>query len=290
MELSATLATSPPLTDGQRAALINLLGDEDTHVYQAVREKILSCGPLANAWLRPHVLSSDPVLRRRAIEIIQHFHRQSADNVFLGFCLNNGEDFDVEEGAWLLAQTQYPQINLEAYKALLDNYAGELRERIAGDTTARQILGTINNYIFDDLGFHGNEENYYDPENSYLNRILDRRTGDPINLCLLYILLGRRLKLPMTGIGLPGHFLCRYQSSASEIYVDAFNHGRLLAKADCVRYLLRGNYSLNEDYLTPISARRMLTRICGNLHQIYLHLELTEETTKFQRYLVALER
>jgi regulator of sirC expression with transglutaminase-like and TPR domain len=94
----------------------------------------------------------------------------------------------------------------------------------------------------------------------------------------------------MTGIGLPGHFLCRYQSSASEIYVDAFNHGRLLAKADCVRYLLRGNYSLNEDYLTPISARRMLTRICGNLHQIYLHLELTEETTKFQRYLVALER
>jgi regulator of sirC expression with transglutaminase-like and TPR domain len=290
MELSATLATPEPLTESQRAALINLLADEDPLIYQTVREKILSCGPPANAWLRPHALSSDPLLRRRANEIIQHFQRQSADNEFLAFCLKHGEEFDLEEGVWLLARTQYPQINVEAYKALLDNYAGELRERIEPEADGKQALSTINNYLFDDLRFAGNEENYYDPENNYLNRVLDRRTGNAINLCLVYLLLARRLKLPVAGIGLPGHFLCRFQSTAYELYLDVFNQGRFLAKADCVRYLLRGNYSLNEDYLTPMSARGMLTRICGNLHQIYLHLQLTEETMKVQRYIVVLGR
>jgi regulator of sirC expression with transglutaminase-like and TPR domain len=165
-----------------------------------------------------------------------------------------------------------------------------LRERIEGCADGKEILAAINRHLFGHLGFRGNEENYYDPENSYLNRVMDRRTGNPINLCLLYILLARRLRLPVVGIGLPGHFICRFQSTSDEIYIDAFNRGRFLSKADCVQYLLQGNYSLRDDYLAPVSARRMLMRICGNLHQIYLHLDLKEETTRVQRYLVALSR
>ena len=140
------------------------------------------------------------------------------------------------------------------------------------------------------LGFTGNEQNYYDPENSYLNRVVDRRTGNPINLCLVYLMLARRLRLPVSGIGLPGHFVCRFQSSSEEYYINVFNRGKLWTKADCVQYLLQGNYNLQDDYLVPISPRRMLMRICGNLHQIYRHLEMTEETTRFQRYLIALHR
>jgi regulator of sirC expression with transglutaminase-like and TPR domain len=98
------------------------------------------------------------------------------------------------------------------------------------------------------------------------------------------------LRLPITGIGLPGHFICRFQSSASEVYVDAFNGGSFMTKADCVQYLVQGNYGLKEDCLAPVSPRRMLLRSCGNLHQIYLQLERPEETTRIQRYLVALAR
>ena len=99
-------------------------------------------------WLRPHTLSSDPALRRRAQEIIQHLARQEADDRFLAFCLNYGEDLNLEQGAWLLAQTQYPDINIEAYQALFDTYAGELRgayEDPRGD--ADQILATLNQYV-----------------------------------------------------------------------------------------------------------------------------------------------
>ena len=104
------------------------------------------------------------------------------------------------------------------------------------------------------------------------------------------MLLARRLRLPVTGIGLPGHFICRHQSASGEIYVDVFNRGRLLTKADCVHYLVRGNYDLREEYLAPVSPRRIFLRICSNLHQIYLELGVKDDATRLQRYLVALAR
>ena len=278
------------LSPGERAALINLLADDDPVVYRMIRKKVLSFGPGVVEWLRPHTISSDPVLRRHALEIIDHFGKQRADDEFLAFCLKHGEEFDLETGAWLLARTSYPSINVEAYQALLDSYAANLTERIDPSNSAKEILAVLNQYLFKELCFGGNEANYYDPENSYLNRVLDRRTGNPINLSLLCLLLARRLQLPVVGIGLPGYFICGYQTSSEEIYLDAFNRGQLLTKADCVQYLQRGNYSLTEDFLAPVSARRMFMRICSNLHQIYSGLGLSHEVTRFQRYLVALAR
>ena len=278
------------LTAAQREALISLLGDEDPAIYQTVREKLLSFGPVAFQWLQPYLLHSDPLLRRRAREIVDHFGRQNADTQFLAFCLKQGEDFDIEEGVLLLAQTQFPGINISAYVALLDSYASDLRVLIDPDAEAEQILATINDYLFERLGFYGNEENYYQPENSYINCVLDRRTGNPISLSLVYLFVARRLKLPMTGIGLPGHFICRYQTSKSELYIDAFNRGKLLSKADCIKYLLHTNHSLQEGHLAPVTSRRILLRICANLHQIYTQLEAREEIFRLQRYLVALAK
>lgn len=282
--------TKIDLSESQRKALISLLGDDDATIYHTVREKLLSYGPLVVEWLRPYRVSNDPILRRRAREIGDHFSKQNADTQFLAFCLNQGEDFDIEEGVLRLAQTQYPGINISAYIALLDSFAGDLRERMSVEDDADQILATINDYLFRELGFAGNEENYYDPENSYINCVLDRRTGNPISLSLIYLFVGRRLKLPMTGIGLPGHFICRYQTTKREVYIDAFNRGKLLSKADCIKYLLHTNHSLQEGHLVPVTARRILLRICANLHQIYTQLDAREEISRLQRYLVALAK
>ena len=290
MNSAGTMAIPEGLSPSQGRALLNLLADEDPAVYRPVREKIISCGTPAAEWLRTNTMSNDPALRRRAQEIVLHFDRQAADDEFLAFCLKHGEDLDLEQGALMLAQTRYPSINPEAYQALLDTHAGELRERIDFGSEPQEILGAINRYLFGELGYTGNEQNYYDPDNSYLNCVMDRHTGNPINLCLIYILLARRLHLPVAGIGLPGHFLCRYQSTSAELYFDPFHHGKFLSKADCVQYLARGNFSLRDDYLTPVTSRRLLLRICGNLHQVYQRLELAAEAMRLQRYLVALAR
>ena len=276
------------LSDKQRAALISLLGDDDEAVYQTIRGKLLSYGDQVSDWLRPHLLSSDGTLRRHAQEIVDHFARQHADTAFLSFCLKQGEEFDIESALWLLVRTQYPNANSAAYAALLDSYAAELRDKIKPSMKGEVILATINELLFEKLHFRGDEENYYDPENSYLNRVLDRRSGNPISLSLVYMLLGRRLGLPITGIGLPGHFVCRYQTSKDEFYIDAFNGGKLLTKSDCIKFLVHTNHSIDDGYLLPVSARRILLRICANLHQIYAQLEWEEEIHRLQRYLVAL--
>jgi len=290
--MSSSIVThSPPsLNERQRAALISLLADDDQNVYQTVRTKILSYGPVVREWLQPYTLNSDPVLRRRAQEIVHHFLRQSADTAFMAFCHSKGEDLDVEEGSWLLAKTSYPEINVAAYQALFDNYCGDLREQIQVAAHPERVLVTINHYLFRTVGFVGNEKNYYDPDNIYLNRVVDRRTGIPISLSMVYLFVTRRLHLPVTGIGLPGHFICRYQTAKTEIFIDPFKQGKFLTKADCIKYLLQMNHGLQEGYLAPVSPRRILLRMCSNLHQIYLHLKQADESARLQRYLVALAK
>ena len=154
MQSAHTTPLAEGLSPSQQVALLNLLGDEDPTIYQTVREKILSCGPPAAEWLRPHTTSNDPALRRHAQEIVLHFDRQAADDQFLAFCLRHGEEFNLEQGAWLLAQTRYPSINLEAYQALLDGYASELRVRLDLVAEPQPILRTVNHYLFDELGLH----------------------------------------------------------------------------------------------------------------------------------------
>ncbi len=282
--------TPVTLSERQRSALISLLVDEDPAIYQVVRRKLLSYGQAACQWLRPHMLSSDPVMRRRALEIVTFLARQNSDEAFLAFCLNHGEELDLEEATGLLARTQYPDINIQAYQALYDSWAAELSGRIdlAGD--AEQVLRGVNQYLFRDLGFGGNDQYGDNPENCYLNRVVDKRTGNPITLCAIYLFIARRMGLPVAGIGLPGHFICRYQSTTREIYIDCFRQGKFWTKADCIRHLINTNHGLQEGYLAPISSRRMLLRMCANLHQTYAQLEMDEEKARVQRYLVALAK
>jgi regulator of sirC expression with transglutaminase-like and TPR domain len=278
------------LDEKQRRALISLLADDDQNVYRTVRQKIVSYGPASVPWLREHTRSNDPALRRRAMEIVSHFARQDADDQLLAFCLNQGEEFDLEHSVLLLSRTQYPNINPEAYGALLDLFAGKLRDRLDLNGDPVLILKTINDYLFRELKFTGDEHNLYDPDNSYLNCVLDRRTGSMFSLSLVYLLLARRLRLPMTGIGLPGHFLCRYQSSRAEIYVDAFRGGRFLTKADCVKHVVQLRQRFDESCLAPVSSRRILMSICANLQQIYTQRKSAEQSDRLQRYLVALAK
>jgi len=278
------------LTEGQRAALLTLLTDEDPAIYQVIRAKIIEQGQPAREWLRSYTLSSDPVLRRRAQEIVDYFERGLADNRFLAFCLSRGEDLDLEQAVWLLCQTQYPNINPLAYTALFDSYAADLRVRVDFGAPLDRIIGTINYYLFHDLGFSGNESAYYDPDNSYLNRVVDRRTGNPISLCVVYLAVAKRLQLPITGIGMPGHFVCRLQTSRGEVYIDPFRKGKLMTKGDCIKFLINSGHDFHDGFLAPVTPRRILLRICSNLHNIYTNLNLPDETLRFQRYIVALSK
>ena len=184
---------------------------------------------------------------------------------------------DLDRAALVFARAvEYPALDVDAYLARLDGMAGELRPRISPEEPPGRIVARINEYLFGEQGFHGNELEYYDPRNSYLNEVLDRRLGIPITLSTVYLAVARRLGIRLEGIGMPGHFLLRYPDPAEPLLLDAFNRGAIITEAEC-RGRLRGTYGdalpLTSDMLRPVGVWATLFRMLGNLKAIYTRQE-----------------
>src|SRR5262252_10910124 len=141
---------------------------------------------------------------------------------------------DVFEVAMEIARVEYPGLDLPLYRARVEEFAREGRSFVKG--RGRRAVDQFNAYFFDALGFHGNADNYYDPRNSYLNDVIDRRTGIPITLSTVYCELGRRAGLRAHGVGFPGHFLAKCLSSDGDVIVDCFN-ARTVSRDDCQELL-----------------------------------------------------
>jgi regulator of sirC expression with transglutaminase-like and TPR domain len=289
--MSQTRKSDPiPLSEKRLSAMLVLLGDDDEAIAAAIREQFLAAGEPALKWLESHRLHDDPLIRRRVGELLRSVAAKEADNAFLGFCLRHGENFDLEDGVWRFNRTAYPSLNIEAYRAQLDDWARRVREEWSGKEDGEQALEAMNRVLYEKLGFRGNEKDYYDPANSYVNMVMDRRLGTPISMCAVYLFVAQRLCLPIAGIGMPGHFLCRYQTPTEEHYIDAFHGGRLLTRSDCKKRLKELAVAYDESHLAPISPRRILQRMVHNLYIIQKERKRREEAERLQRYLIALAR
>jgi regulator of sirC expression with transglutaminase-like and TPR domain len=183
---------------------------------------------------------------------------------------------DLAKAALYLAQEEYPELKVETYLTKLDQMASEVAERLPIEPYPLRIIQTINGYLYEDLGFYGNTASYYDPQNSFLNQVIDRRTGIPITLSLVYLEIARRINFPMVGIGMPGHFLIRPVVEEMQIFVDPFHQGEVLFAEDCqarLSQLFGRPVDLRPEYLEAVSPRYFLARILTNLKAVYLDQE-----------------
>lgn len=181
---------------------------------------------------------------------------------------------DLAKASLYYAQAQYPDLDLGYYLGLLDTWANDIAADLASDRYPLQVIKTINQYLFDKLKFRGNSEDYYNVENSYLNRAIDRALGIPITLAVIYLEVAKRIDFPMVGIGMPGHFLIRPDFDDAGIFVDAFNQGEILFPQDCeakLSQLYQYPVKLQPHFLNPVSKHQILARMLNNLKQIYLH-------------------
>jgi regulator of sirC expression with transglutaminase-like and TPR domain len=183
------------------------------------------------------------------------------------------EEIDLAEAALCIAAEEYPRVDVSLYLERLNDFAERAGERIGENPTGPgQIIQALNETLFDDLGFHGNREHYYDPRNSYLNEVIDRRTGIPITLCVVYIDVARRVGFAVEGVNLPGHFIAKHTAESGDIYIDAFNNGRLLGVAGCdelLKTVTGGRAELSAEHLAPATTRQILARMLSNLLSIY---------------------
>ncbi len=160
----------------------------------------------------------------------------------------------------------------------------ELRGQIGSRVSAEETVKALNRYLFTEQGFKGNTKNYYELENSYLNRVIDRRTGIPISLSVVYLLIGKRLGLPVQGIGMPGHFLVKYEAEKYKIFIDCFNGGALLTEKNCARFLTEAGYGFEDRFLQSSPTRAILTRMIKNLLAIYNKLDEPLKKIRLTRF------
>jgi regulator of sirC expression with transglutaminase-like and TPR domain len=177
----------------------------------------------------------------------------------------------VEDVALAIASDVYPGLSHERYRDALDHLAGPLRPLIERKSNVLAKVELLTHHVYGELGFRGNELDYYDPRNSYLNEVIDRRLGIPITLAVVLIALGRRLGIAVHGVAFPGHFLVRVEDDVP-LFLDPFHEGQLLARRELQELAARVMEQPDElalQQLDPVGPRVMAVRMLFNLQQIY---------------------
>jgi regulator of sirC expression with transglutaminase-like and TPR domain len=208
-------------------------------------------------------------------------------------------EMDLARACLQIAEDAYPGLDVPGYAGEIERFAKRLRARLAPETSTEDRVIALNEFLFDDLGFRGNTKNYYDPRNSYLNQVLDRRTGIPLTLSVLYLEIGWRIGLPLKGVSFPGHFLVRLPMRGGTLVLDPFIGGAPVSEDELRERLQRviprvvagaaGAAGANaaaggvpvadlplEQFLEPASKRQILARLLRNLKGVYLEKDKPE--------------
>ena len=178
---------------------------------------------------------------------------------------------DLARAALAIARWEYPRLDADAYLERLDGLARSV-DGLRRSPDALGRLHRLREYLFVEQGFTGNRDDYYDPRNSFLNDVLDRRQGIPITLSLVLMEVGKRLGLAIEGIGLPGHFIAGARLDDSQILLDPFNGGALVTPEECeelVGSVVGRPVTLRPEHYSPVSGRQLLTRMLANLKGAY---------------------
>ncbi|HTV55518.1 MAG TPA: transglutaminase-like domain-containing protein [Terriglobia bacterium] len=184
---------------------------------------------------------------------------------FAGLVARDEEEVSLIDAALLIAQTEYPNLDVNTQLERVKSLAQQLR--VDPGYSALTNIEAMNDLLFTREGFSGNDQDYDDPRNSFLNDVLDRRIGIPITLSVIYMELGRRHQLPIQGVGLPGHFIVKYSGPEEDILIDPYHQGAILNRGDCAK-LLKAHFDdaeLLPEYLDSSTKKQILTRMLNNL-------------------------
>ena len=270
-----------PDPESNISALIKLLAEENPQILEVARSRLVELGAQAVPFLERAALEhEDSKVRVEAKGVLEMIRLAQLGHEWQKTADLPDEKMDLESGAFLLAKVSYPDLDPKPYHQKLDQLAECARPHLASATSDKDKLLALNRVLFQDEGFRGDWSNYFDPQNSYLNRVMDRKLGIPISLAVLYLLVAKRLKIPIQGAGIPGHFMIKYQDAKTELFIDPFNEGRFLSRPECVQFIVEAGYPYQADFLEGVGVREILARMLRNLILIYVdrHEQTLERT------------
>jgi len=249
----------------QKEALIRLFHDNDPETVRLVKEQLAAAGEDKIPELQELMRVDDESVSRHAREVLTVISGRSAEEEFSLLCHFFGDGADVEQACWALARALEPGVCILPYEHKLSNWGRQFLVRISSAVSNRERVLLLSEFLAGELEFRGNTDDYYCERNSLLPRVIETRSGIPLTLTLIYMMVGSRAGMKIEGINLPGHFIARH----GEVYFDPFHHGRILIRRDVEGILLRQGLALRDSHLRPATHRQILLRILSNLLYVY---------------------
>ena len=266
------------------SSLIRLMDDRDETIRDSVREQLVKIGEDAIPFLEHAARDEDLRRRSQAQIVLKEIFPIQLGEKFRRLSQKSGANLDLEEGMYLLAQFGYPEFEPESAQLELDKLADELAPRLLKHLKPIETVREFIKFLFQEKGFSGNEKNYFTGDNSYLNKVLSNKTGIPISLSVLCMLIGNRLDLPIVGVGMPCHFITKYDVLSSPVYFDPFNKGRILSYRQCVELVEGFGLKFEDHFLMQSGNREILIRTINNLVMVYKQANETEKMDQLTQY------
>jgi regulator of sirC expression with transglutaminase-like and TPR domain len=253
------------LKDTEIKALVSLLDDEDTHIISQIEDKILSLGTSIIPFLEQEWESNfNPQVQRRIEELIHTLQFELLKERINEWY--NGSDHDLITGMWLAATYQYPDLELIKLRQELEQIYYETWLEFKPDLYPFDQIKIINGVFFNKLKFAANTKNFHSPGNSMINIVLETRKGNPITLCVLYLLVAQKLKLPVYGVNLPNLFVLTYKDeNHAQFYINTFNKGLIFSRQDIENYINELHLAPQPSFFEPCSNLEIIRRVFRNL-------------------------
>lgn len=272
-------------------SLVYLLDDPDPYVQSEVRNRLFELGETAVPLLDEHKNAiADQEERTLINEIIQWITYSSVEEDFLDVLAGGLDTLEqLEEAIFILARFDNPTLRTREYQQKLDQFARMIADDVRYSLSDVQKMHKVLDLVFTDLEFSGSTTEYYSPENSYLNKVIDRREGLPISLALVVLFIARRLELPFRGVGMPVHFMLMYQSDQEEVFIDPFDHGKIVSYNQCYYFLKQNGVSPKSEHFRPASYAAILARTIRNLINSYERQEADHKAENLRKLLQTVE-
>lgn len=272
-------------------SLVYLLSDPDPYIQSEVRNRLFELGENAVPLLDQHKSESTDKEERELIgEIIQWITYSSVEEDFLDVLengLNNLEQ--LEKAVFTLARFDNPTLRAKEYRQKLDQFAERVATDVQYSLSETQKMHKVLDLVFADLEFSGSTTDYYSPDNSYLNKVMDRRKGLPISLGLIVLFIARRLDLPFRGVSMPIHFMLMYKADQEEILIDPFDHGKIVSYNQCFYFLEQNGVTPKSEHFQPSGEVAILARCIRNLINSYEKKEMTHKAESLTNLLQTVE-
>jgi len=252
------------MNDKELKALVSLLDDQDDQIVTQVVDKIRSLGKEVIPYLEQEWESNfNPIVQRRIEELIHNLQYELLKSRIQEWY--NTPEQDLLSGLWLVATYQYPDLEVEKLKQELEQIYYEAWLEFKPDLYPFDQIKVLNGVLFNKLKFGANTKNFHSPGNSMINVVLETRKGNPITLCVIYLLVAQKLKMPVHGVNLPNLFIVTYKDEKTQFYVNAFNKGLIFSKQDIENYIHELRLTPQDSFFQPCSSLEIVRRVFRNL-------------------------